>query len=132
MAPTAKLKRKAKDASTSSATKETKPQPEFTKSAETVTFRVGKWKKEEIFVVHKEFACHHSPVLRAGFNSPSVERLYTQKIELPKEHNSSVKPAMKDGPTRAAAAKSADEGKNDKSDARDEDEDEEDENNVDD
>jgi hypothetical protein len=36
-----------------------------------VTFVVGPAKKE--FVVHKSFACHASPVLRAAFNSDFVE-----------------------------------------------------------
>lgn len=36
-----------------------------------VTFIVGS--KQEKFIVHKEFACRHSEVLRAAFNGPFVE-----------------------------------------------------------
>jgi len=46
----------------------------------TVTFYIGEDAK--VFVVHKEFACHYSPVLRAAFNSNFMEgktQTYTLK-----------------------------------------------------
>lgn len=38
-----------------------------------VTFFIGKEGSDEKFPVHKEFACHHSPVLSAAFNSNFME-----------------------------------------------------------
>ncbi|PQE11672.1 hypothetical protein CJF32_00004849 [Rutstroemia sp. NJR-2017a WRK4] len=40
---------------------------------ELVTFLVGPRGKEKKFLVHKEFACYHSPVLQAAFNSDNEE-----------------------------------------------------------
>ena len=39
--------------------------------AELVTLEVGPEKKK--FIVHKEFACHYFPVLKAAFNSEFIE-----------------------------------------------------------
>ncbi|TVY92543.1 hypothetical protein LAWI1_G001527 [Lachnellula willkommii] len=47
--------------------------PRFSKTQELVTFKIGKDDKIETFVVHKEFACHYSPVLKAAFNSDFIE-----------------------------------------------------------
>jgi hypothetical protein len=38
-----------------------------------VTFNVGKGEAQEPFVIHKEVACHYSPVLNACFNSEFIE-----------------------------------------------------------
>ncbi|KAN0103457.1 hypothetical protein V8E51_011770 [Hyaloscypha variabilis] len=45
--------------------------PNFSQPTEMVTFLVGK--DEERFSVHKEFACHYSPVLKAAFDSNFIE-----------------------------------------------------------
>ncbi|TVY13745.1 hypothetical protein LARI1_G008201 [Lachnellula arida] len=47
--------------------------PKFSKTQELVTFKIGKDNKIETFVVHKESACHYSPVLKAAFNSDFIE-----------------------------------------------------------
>ncbi|TVY50182.1 hypothetical protein LCER1_G009004 [Lachnellula cervina] len=41
--------------------------------SELVTFKIGKGDKIKAFIVHKEVACHYSPVLKAAFNSDFVE-----------------------------------------------------------
>jgi hypothetical protein len=38
-----------------------------------VTFLVGEGDKEKKFIVHKEFACHYSPTLKAAFSSGFLE-----------------------------------------------------------
>jgi hypothetical protein len=45
-----------------------------------VTFSIGKEEKE--FQVHKAFACHYSPVLKAAFNNPTFEEGQTQMYRL--------------------------------------------------
>jgi hypothetical protein len=47
--------------------------PNFKYPRETVTFIVGTGDSQEEFIVHEEFMCHYSPVLKAGFNSSFVE-----------------------------------------------------------
>jgi uncharacterized protein YegP (UPF0339 family) len=50
------------------------------KPAELVTLYAGK--SDEKFVVHKEFACHYSPVLKAAFNSEFIEsQTQTYRLE---------------------------------------------------
>jgi len=46
--------------------------PKLLNLAELVTFIVGK-EGHENFQVHKEHACHYSPVLNAAFNSAFIE-----------------------------------------------------------
>ncbi|KAL2072723.1 hypothetical protein VTL71DRAFT_12066 [Oculimacula yallundae] len=79
------------------------PKPDFSEPATFVTFLVGPEDYITKFVVHKEFACYHSSVLRAAFASNFVEGqtqtyriidtspdafqlfvqwLYTQKLQL--------------------------------------------------
>ncbi|CZT41998.1 uncharacterized protein RSE6_01824 [Rhynchosporium secalis] len=77
-------------------------EPDFSAPSEMLTFRVGKHGKDEIFMVHKEFACHHSPALADAFStrrhkpyrlrdiSPGTFRLfvkwlYTRTIPAPPE-----------------------------------------------
>ncbi|KAE9374856.1 hypothetical protein N431DRAFT_481996 [Stipitochalara longipes BDJ] len=56
------------------------PAPNFSQPTEMVTFLVGK--NEERFNVHKEFACHYSPVLKAAFNSNFIEgQTQTYRLE---------------------------------------------------
>ncbi|TVY41599.1 hypothetical protein LOCC1_G007765 [Lachnellula occidentalis] len=50
-----------------------KNSPNFSNTKELVTFKIGKDDKIKTFVVHKEFACHYSPVLKAAFNSDFIE-----------------------------------------------------------
>ncbi|TVY36386.1 hypothetical protein LSUB1_G004769, partial [Lachnellula subtilissima] len=87
-------------------------EPGFWKPQELVTLKVQN--TSEAFVVHKEFACHHSPVFNAAFNGPFVEGqtqvygledtttravrllvywLYTQKVDLtlPNDDHSALK-----------------------------------------
>ncbi|KUJ22804.1 uncharacterized protein LY89DRAFT_714523 [Mollisia scopiformis] len=45
--------------------------PQFSNPSDMVTFIVGL--KKEKFIVHKEFACKNSEVLRAAFNGPFLE-----------------------------------------------------------
>ncbi|TVY34854.1 hypothetical protein LSUB1_G005410, partial [Lachnellula subtilissima] len=47
------------------------PGTSFSNPTELVTLEVGPEKKK--FILHKEFACHYSPVLKAAFNSEFVE-----------------------------------------------------------
>ncbi|TVY35533.1 hypothetical protein LOCC1_G005521 [Lachnellula occidentalis] len=46
-------------------------EPGFWKPQELVTLKVHA--TSEAFAVHKEFACHHSPVFNAAFNGPFIE-----------------------------------------------------------
>ncbi|TVY50526.1 hypothetical protein LCER1_G005359 [Lachnellula cervina] len=56
----------------SSSTRKSKnKEPGFWKPQELITLKVHG--TSEAFAVHKEFACHHSPVLNAAFNGPFVE-----------------------------------------------------------
>ncbi|TVY24083.1 hypothetical protein LHYA1_G006973 [Lachnellula hyalina] len=48
-----------------------RPGTSFSNPAELVTLEVGPEKKK--FIVHKEFACHYSPVPKAAFNSEFIE-----------------------------------------------------------
>ncbi|KAL2068337.1 hypothetical protein VTL71DRAFT_16435 [Oculimacula yallundae] len=56
-------------------------EPNFSKPTEMVTFRIGCGDDLEVFSVHKEFACHASPVLEAAFNGSYIEGR-TQTYEL--------------------------------------------------
>lgn len=49
---------------------------------ELVTFYIGKGDNAKGFVVHKEFACHYSPVFKAAFNSQFIEgQTQTYRLE---------------------------------------------------
>ncbi|TVY41602.1 hypothetical protein LOCC1_G007766 [Lachnellula occidentalis] len=88
-----------------------KKAPSFQGPAQLVTFKIGPDLTE--FVVHKEFACHYSPVLKAAFESEFIEGqtqtytlddttegafrmlvqwLYTQKVTSELRDDSSSKP----------------------------------------
>ncbi|PMD14862.1 hypothetical protein NA56DRAFT_365262 [Hyaloscypha hepaticicola] len=78
MAPKKSVKRKRMSTRASEAPesnkKAWKPRgPNFSAPTEMVTFFIGKEGSDEKFPVHKEFACHHSPVLSAAFNSNFME-----------------------------------------------------------
>ncbi|KAE9381301.1 hypothetical protein N431DRAFT_457902 [Stipitochalara longipes BDJ] len=54
--------------------------PDFSKLDEFVTFIIGP--KKTKFLVHKNFACDSSPVLKAAFNGPFVEgQTQTYKLD---------------------------------------------------
>ncbi|TVY89926.1 hypothetical protein LAWI1_G004842 [Lachnellula willkommii] len=59
--------------------------PDFSQADEVVTFLVGpetKNRKPKKFIVHKEIACYHSPVLNAAFKSGFIEgRTQTYKLD---------------------------------------------------
>jgi len=42
-------------------------------ATEVITFKVGKSVIKKNFVVHKEFACYYSPLLKGAFNSNFIE-----------------------------------------------------------
>jgi hypothetical protein len=47
-----------------------------------VTFLIGPGDSPKKFIVHKEHACHHSPILNAAFNGNFVEgQTQTYRIE---------------------------------------------------
>ncbi|KAK0100251.1 hypothetical protein ONS96_007534 [Cadophora gregata f. sp. sojae] len=51
----------------------TKGRATISNPASMVTLTTGSGDSIKNFVVHKDFACHYSPVLRAAFNSNSIE-----------------------------------------------------------
>ncbi|KAH7417462.1 hypothetical protein BKA64DRAFT_702229 [Cadophora sp. MPI-SDFR-AT-0126] len=58
------------------------PKPNFAEPGTTVTFIIVPANNTTKFIVHKEFACYHSSVFRAAFNSNFVEgQTQTYRIE---------------------------------------------------
>ncbi|TVY15912.1 hypothetical protein LARI1_G005895 [Lachnellula arida] len=59
--------------------------PDFSQADEVVTFLVGpetETQKPKTFIVHKEIACYHSPVLNAAFKSGFIDgRTQTYKLD---------------------------------------------------
>ncbi|TVY71184.1 hypothetical protein LSUE1_G008211 [Lachnellula suecica] len=60
--------------------------PRFSKPNEMVTFVIGTEPHQETFQVHKEHACHYSPVLNKAFTSEFIEgstKIYKMEEEYP-------------------------------------------------
>ncbi|CZR54723.1 uncharacterized protein PAC_04607 [Phialocephala subalpina] len=49
------------------------PRPTFSAPGDVVTFYVTEDGEEQKFVIHREYVCHYSPVLKAAFNSNFIE-----------------------------------------------------------
>ncbi|KAH7363880.1 hypothetical protein BKA65DRAFT_388657, partial [Rhexocercosporidium sp. MPI-PUGE-AT-0058] len=57
--------------------------------ASIITLKVGKDESVKEFIVHKDYACHFSPVLKAAFNSSFLEG-QTQVYQLKDTHEGVV------------------------------------------